>query len=67
MKKTFPVKTIPAKDYDKYNLGEFPNFSRTGNITGMKNKYYGKDALLVRCGNYIYNVSSAPEIYEAAN
>ena len=29
----------------------------------MKKVYYGRDALLVRCGSYIYNVSSAPEIY----
>jgi len=27
--------------------------------------YYGKDALLVRCGNYIYNVSSEPDIYHS--
>lgn len=32
-------------------------------ITGMKRLYYGADALLVRCGNYIYNVSSCPNIY----
>jgi hypothetical protein len=61
------VKTIPAKDHDKYNLSEFPNFSKTGSISGMKKLYYGKDALLVRCGSYIYNVSSKPEIYESAN
>ena len=29
----------------------------------MKQLYYGKDALLVRCGSCIYNVSSEPEIY----
>lgn len=29
----------------------------------MKELYYGKNALWVRCGNYIYNVSSEPEIY----
>lgn len=42
---------------------KFPNFHRTGSIRGMKKLYYGKDALLVRCGQYIYNVSSEPEIY----
>ena len=25
--------------------------------------YYGKDALLVRCGSWIYNVTSRPDIY----
>jgi hypothetical protein len=61
------VKTIPAKDYEKYNLSEFPSFSKTGSITGMKKLYYGKDAMLVKCGSYIYNVTSKPEIYEKAN
>lgn len=63
MARTKPVKTILVKDYDRLNLGEFPNFSKTGSIRGMKEKYYGRDALLVRCGSYIYNVTSSPEIY----
>ena len=29
----------------------------------MKNLYYGLDALLVRCGKYIYNVTSDLSIY----
>ena len=44
-------------------LSEFPNFHKSGSIIGMKNKYYGKGALLVKYGNYIYNVSSEPDIY----
>lgn len=63
---TYPVRTIPAKDYDKYDLGRFPNFDRSGSVIGMKNLYYGLDSKLVRCGKYIYNVTSAPEIYDAA-
>lgn len=61
------VKTLPASEYDKYKLDEFPNFHKSGNIRGMKEQYYGKDALLVRCGNYIYNVTSQPDIYEVAH
>jgi len=60
------VKTICTADHDKFELSSYPNFSATGSIKGMKNKYYGKDALLVRCGSYIYNVTSSPEIYNAA-
>ena len=41
----------------------FPNFHKSGSIAGMKRLYYGKNALLVRCGRWIYNVSSEPEIY----
>ena len=45
------------------NISRFPNFHKYGNITGMKRLYYGIDALLVRCGSFIYNVTSEPNIY----
>lgn len=61
------TKTIYTADYDKHNLSEYPNFSKSGSIKGMKDKFYGKDALLVICGNYVYNVTSNPEIYNAAH
>ncbi|GIV43947.1 MAG: hypothetical protein KatS3mg035_1070 [Bacteroidia bacterium] len=44
-------------------VDKFPNFHKSGSISGMKKLYYGKGALLVRCGSYIYNVSSDPQIY----
>ena len=56
-------KYVYVKDKERLKLSEFPNFSVTGSIYGMKKKYYGKDALLVRCGYWIYNVSSEPRIY----
>lgn len=55
------TKTLLKEYHDK--VVNFPNFSKTGSIVGMKNKYYGKNALLVRCGAYIYNVTSEPSIY----
>ncbi len=64
---TYRVKYLPKSAYEKYDLGRFPNFDKSGNVMGMKNLYYGLDAKLVRCGNYIYNVTSSPEIYDAAN
>lgn len=57
------TKTIYVEDKEKLKLSDFPNFSITGNIKGMKDKYYGKDALLVKCGQWIYNVTSQPDIY----
>lgn len=48
-----------------YNLDRYPNFSATGSIKGMKEKFYGKNALLVRSGSYIYNVPQ--EIYDKAH
>ena len=59
------VKTIYVKDYNKFRLYNFPSFHVSGSIKGMKERYYGKDALLVRCGSYIYNVS--PRIYDLAH
>ena len=56
------VKTVYIKDKERLKLSDFPNFSVTGSITGMK-KIYGKDALLVRYGSWIYNVTSRPDIY----
>lgn len=38
-------------------IEQYPNFSASGSIRGMRKLYYGKDALLVRCGSYIYKVS----------
>lgn len=49
------------------NVSCLPNFHVNGSVTGMKKLYYGKDALLVRCGSYIYNVTSEPSIYEMAH
>lgn len=57
------TKTLYTRDAERAGISRFSNFHRTGNITGMKRLYYGKDALLVRCGSCIYNVSSEPEIY----
>lgn len=56
------VKTVYIKDKERLKLSDFPNFSVTGSIAGMK-KIYGKDSLLVRCGSWIYNVTSKPDIY----
>jgi hypothetical protein len=50
--------TTPGLD-----LSDYPNFHKSGSIKGMKNLYYGKGALLVRQGDYIYNVTSSPDIY----
>lgn len=57
------TKYLPVAEGKRVNISAFPNFSANGSIRGMKEKFYGKDALLVRCGSYIYNVSKRPEIY----
>jgi hypothetical protein len=57
------TKTIYTADYHTVDLSRFPNFHKTGSIAGMKRLYYGRNALLVRCGSFIYNVSAASSIY----
>ena len=57
------VRRLKVKDGKILNIEKYPNFSATGSIKGMKDKFYGKDALLVRCGSCIYNVTSQPDIY----
>lgn len=53
--------TVNKKDL-KHDLSIYPNFSSSGSITGMKKLYYGKDALLIKSGGYIYNVNK--EVYD---
>ena len=50
----------------RVGIDRFPNFHKSGSVRGMKRLYYGKDYLLVRCDNYIYNVSAEPRIYYQA-
>jgi hypothetical protein len=57
------VKYLPVAEGRSLNIENFPNFSASGCVKGMKEKYYGQDALLVKCGSYIYNVTERPEIY----
>ena len=59
------VKTMTLHEGMRYGLSQFPNFSATGSVVGMKKLYYGKDALLVRCGGFIYKVTS--DIYDMAH
>lgn len=50
------VKYLKVKYGNDINIDQYPNFDKNGSITGMKKLYYGKDACLVQCGSYIYNV-----------
>ena len=60
------VKRMTIEQGKRVGIDRFPNFHKTGSIRGMRHFFYGKDCLLVQCGNYIYNVSSEPQIYHQA-
>lgn len=59
------VRTLSVSEGRRLHIDEYPNFSATGSIAGMRKHFYGENALLVRCGGYIYNVPS--EIYYQAH
>lgn len=61
------VKRMTIEQGKRIRIDRFPNFHVTGSIRGMKRLYYSYDSLLVRCGNYIYNVTAQPQIYHQAN
>lgn len=65
-KNTPRVKYLPVAQACRVS-GAFPNFHRSGSIAGMRKLYYGANALLVRCGQWIYNVTSRPSIYNLAH
>lgn len=61
------VRRMTVEQGLRVGIDRFPNFHRIGGVRGMKRLYYGKDCLLIRCGNYVYNVSSEPRIYYQAS
>ena len=65
MKTSNRVKYMCKDEAKLYNLSRYPSFSATGSIYGMKKKYYGMDALLVRSGAWIYHVPK--EVYYNAH
>mgnify|MGYP003449719760 CR=1 FL=1 len=64
--RTMRVKRMTVAEGKRVGIDRFPNFHKTGSIRGMKKLYYGAECLLVRCGSYIYNVTSEPQIYNQA-
>lgn len=59
------VKYLTVADGKCVKIEKYPNFHKSGSIKGMKERYYGKNALLVRCGEYIYHVPQS--IYSMAH
>jgi len=63
--KRYPTKYVSIAEAKRLGLdGRFPVAGPYPSITGMKNLYWGKDALVIRSGIYIYNVDQ--ETYDKA-
>lgn len=59
------TKRLTIREGKNLRIYIYPSFHASGSIKGMKKQFYGENALLVRCGSYIYNVP--PHIYHAAH
>ncbi len=66
LKKVKSKKVKYLKVKYKHLLKDLPNFHKSGSIKEMRDQFYGVDALLVRCGDYIYNVTNELSIYNLA-
>lgn len=59
----YHLRYIPVSKREHLHLDDYPNFHASGSISGMRKQLYGDEALLVRCGSYIYNVSRNSKLY----
>lgn len=59
-------KYISTKSPFAGRLENFPNAGPNPNIQGMRNLYWGKDALVIKCGAYAYNISRDPAFFTNA-
>ena len=62
--RNYPVRKMNVKEGKRVNIDQYPNFHKSGSIKGMKEQYYGKSALLVKSGDWIYKVPK--KIYDIA-
>ena len=52
------MKTLRAKksEYERLKLYNFPSSGKNPCISGMKEKFYGKDSYCILCDGYLYHV-----------
>lgn len=60
------MKRLNVEDGQRLNISSLPNFHKSGNVRGMKKLFYGANALLLKCGDFIYNCTVEPDIYKLA-
>lgn len=58
------VKTITLVEADEWfgDFDEYPNFSATGSVMGMKQKYGWDTKNTFRIGSYYYNLRGHPNL-----
>ncbi len=56
------MKKLNIEDGQRLNISRLPNFHKSGSVKGMKKLYYGKNALLVKCGD-LYIIAQQNQIF----
>ena len=51
-------KYTSVKNYNRLRLWAFPSAGPNPCIAGMRDKYWGRNALIIKCGSYAYKVDS---------
>lgn len=64
MSKQKTFKEIPVRKGKIVNLMNYPYFHKSQSVIKMR-KLYGKNALFLRCGENIFNLSSNPELFNS--
>lgn len=52
----YPVRRLSVKEGKRLGIDEYPSFSKTGSLTGMRKNCGWKNAIVVLCGDYYYSV-----------
>lgn len=50
------TKYTSVKNYNRLHLYNFPSAGPYPNIAGMRSKYWGRNAYILKCGVYAYKV-----------
>jgi len=58
MNMKYPTRYLSVKNPHATKLESFPSAGPNPKITGMRNFFWGKDAMLIKSGQYVYDVSN---------
>ena len=54
----YPLKYLKVSDGKRLHIENYPCWGPGANVTGLRKLHNLSDALLVKCGQYIYKVDS---------
>jgi hypothetical protein len=62
----YALRYLSTKDPYARQLEGLPSFGPNGNLTGMRKNFGWENAMPVKSGQYVYDCSSKPFLYERA-